>query len=56
MILDIIYYAKERGLNFRQVDISRFGDEVFRVIEPKIEGQHIELIKDFDSNIGTCGI
>ena len=54
MILDIIYYAKERGLDWNQVDLSSFGDEVFRVIEPKTEGQDIELIKDFDSNIGPC--
>ncbi len=54
MILDIIYYAKERGLDCSQVDISSFGEEVYRVIEPKIEGQHIELIKELDSSIGTC--
>ena len=54
MILDIIYYAKERGLNWSQVDISNFGNEVFSVIVPKIEDQNIELIKDFDSNLGKC--
>ncbi|MGD9161619.1 MAG: hybrid sensor histidine kinase/response regulator [Desulfobacteraceae bacterium] len=52
MILDIIYYAKERGLDWSQVDVSSFGDEVFKVIEPKIKGQNIELIKEFDSKIG----
>ena len=54
MILNIIYYAKERGLDWSQVDISSFGDEVFSVIAPKTEGRDIELIKDFDSNLGTC--
>lgn len=54
MILDIIYYAKERGLDWSQVDISSFGDEVFSVIAPKIEGQNIELIRDFDSNLEKC--
>ena len=54
MILDIIYYAKERDLDWNQVDISSFANEVFSVIVPKIEGQNIELIKDFDSEIGTC--
>ena len=54
MILDIIYYAKERDLDWSQVDISNFGDEVSSVIMPKIADQNIELIKDFDSRIGTC--
>ncbi|MBN2418159.1 MAG: hybrid sensor histidine kinase/response regulator [Deltaproteobacteria bacterium] len=54
MILDIIYYAKERGLDRSRVDIAGFGEEVYKVIEPKISGQPVELIKDFDLNIGTC--
>ena len=54
MILDIIYYAKERGLDWSQVDVSNFGEEIVKVIEPKIEGQDIELIKEFDSNLDKC--
>jgi signal transduction histidine kinase len=54
MILDIIYYAKERGLDWSRIDISSFGDEVFSLIAPKTEGRNIELIKDFDSKIGIC--
>ena len=54
MILDIIYYAKERGMDWSQVEVSNFGEEVVKVVEHKIKGQNIELIKDFDPKIGKC--
>jgi signal transduction histidine kinase len=54
MILDIIYYAKERGLNWNQVDMAVFCDELSTVIESKMESKHIEFVKDFDLKLGKC--
>lgn len=54
MILNIIYYAKERDLQWNQVDLLSFADEVSKVIESKMQINHIEFVKDFDSNLGKC--
>lgn len=54
MILDIIYYAKERDLQWNQVDVLSFADEVSKVFESKMESKNIEFVKDFDSKLGKC--
>jgi signal transduction histidine kinase len=54
MILNIIYYAKERDLQWNQVDLLSFADEVSTVIESKIQSNNIEFVKDFDSDLGKC--
>ncbi len=54
MILNIIYYAKERDLQWNQVDLLSFADEVSTVIEPKMQSNNIEFVKDFDSDLGRC--
>jgi len=54
MILDIIYYAKERDLQWDRVDVLSFADEVSTVIESKMESKNIEFVKDFDSKLGKC--
>ncbi len=52
MILDIIYYAKERDLLWDQVDILKFADDVSTVFESKMASQNIEFVKAFDSELG----
>jgi signal transduction histidine kinase len=54
MILNIIYYAKERDLQWNQVDLLSFVDEVSTVIESKMQSNNIEFVKDFDSDLGKC--
>lgn len=54
MILNIIYYAKERDLQWNQVDLLSFVDEVSTVIESIMKSNNIEFVKDFDSNLGKC--
>ena len=49
MILDILFYAKERELENESVDVSAFANDVADIIEPKIEHQKIVLIRDFDA-------
>jgi signal transduction histidine kinase len=56
MVLDIIFYAKERDLRWEQIDALSFAEEVARVFEPKIKNQGIEFEKDFDSKIGELEI
>ena len=52
MIQDILFYAKERDLKWERIDALSFANEVAKVVEPKIKGQEIEFVKDFNSKIG----
>jgi signal transduction histidine kinase len=54
MIINIIYYAKERDLQWNQVDVLSFAEEVSTVIESKMETKKIRFIRDFDPKLGKC--
>jgi len=56
MVLDILYYAKERNLNWENVDILSFAGEVAMVVERKISSGNIEFIRDFDASAGKFEI
>jgi len=56
MILDILFYAKERDLKWERVDALSFADEAAAVIESKVTGQGIEFVKDFNSKTGKLEI
>jgi len=56
MVLDILYYAKERDLHRERVDALSFADEVALVVESKIKEQQIEFVRDFDPAVGEIEI
>ena len=56
MVLDILYYAKERNLNWENVDILNFAGEVAMALESKIFSGNIEFIRDFDASAGKFEI
>jgi len=56
MILDILFYAKERDLKWERVDALSFADEVAAVVESKIKKQGIEFAKDFSPKAGELEI
>jgi signal transduction histidine kinase/FixJ family two-component response regulator len=49
MVLDILYYAKERKLNIEPVEVGSFFDEIVNMIEPKISQNGIA----FEAGIQT---
>jgi signal transduction histidine kinase len=51
MVLDILFYAKERNINWEQVDVISFAEEVSMVIEPRINKDKITFIQNFDSDV-----
>jgi len=53
MVLDILYYAKERELSRSRVDAVVFAGEVADTVEPKTSGKPIRLIRDFPENLKT---
>jgi len=52
MVLDILYYAKEKDLKWETVDIIGFAEEVLKTEGPKIKEQDITLTHRFDPAIG----
>jgi signal transduction histidine kinase len=56
MVLDILFYAKERDMKWEQVDVLSFANEVALVVEPKIKNQNIEFVCDFDPTLGEFEI
>ena len=56
MVLDILFYAKERELKTEKVDVLNFARDVASVVEPKIAEKQIEFIRDFSKSPGEFEI
>ncbi len=56
MVLDILYYAKERELKWERVDVLSFAKELVFIIEPKLTGKPIEFVKNFSRSVGEFEI
>ncbi len=56
MVLDILFYAKERDLRWERIDALSFVEEIAKVVEPKIRSGGIEFENDFDPTIGELEI
>ena len=52
MVLDILYYAKDREPDLEPIPCAEIIEEVLSIIEPKAKSLDIELIKDIDKNAG----
>ena len=50
MVLDILFYAKERELKTEKVDVLSFARDVASVVEPKIAEKQIEFIRNFNNS------
>ena len=53
MVMDILFYARERELMPEPVRILNLAEEVAMVVEPKMKTGHIEFIRDFQNVQGT---
>jgi signal transduction histidine kinase len=56
MVMDILFYAKERELNYEQLNIPRFAKEIAREFEPKMKAQQIEFRQEITSSAGEFEI
>ena len=52
MVMDILFYAKDRKLNYERINILMFVEEVAREFEPKMNAQQIEFKNEFNSIAG----
>jgi len=49
MVLDILYYAKDRDLNWEWVDLLAFAEDVAVVFESKLVQSGINFVREFDT-------
>jgi signal transduction histidine kinase len=56
MVLDVLYYAKERELKRVSVRIADFAEDLVRVIQPRIDGCGIRLACHFENTTGTMQV
>ena len=52
MVLDILYYAKDREPNWEAVDALLVVNDVCNILEPKAKEMGLEFSRDFDQNVG----
>jgi PAS domain S-box-containing protein len=56
MVLNILYYAKERDLQWETVDVQSFAEDVCLTVEHKIVNHGVAFLKDIASNPGEFEI
>ena len=56
MVLDILFYAKERNLNWERVDAHRFSTEVAQLVAAKVSEKEIEFVPELDESVGEIEI
>jgi signal transduction histidine kinase len=54
MVLDVLFYAKERSLNWQKVDLASFAEEVAQVVAAKTDRRGIVFVRDFAPNAGEA--
>jgi signal transduction histidine kinase len=53
LVMDILYYAKERALEWKRMPVADFAEDIVAVVAPKFQNHPIEFIKKFDSAAGA---
>ena len=56
MVLDILYYAKERELERLPVEPADFAERLVKAIQPRIDGCSIHLVCDFQKTAGSMSV
>jgi signal transduction histidine kinase len=56
MIMDILFYAKDRNLRLERINIRNFVEEVAKEIKPKLKSQKIKFVNDFNAELGEFEI
>jgi PAS domain S-box-containing protein len=52
LVLDILYYSKERDLETEKVEVWQFAKEIALLMETRIKAANIEFITDFSEDSG----
>jgi signal transduction histidine kinase/FixJ family two-component response regulator len=53
VVLDILYYAKSRNLNWDEVDVAELAEKTAKTVQPKAAKQNVEFISSFEDGLGS---
>ena len=56
LVLDILFYAKEKDLKWERVDIQEFVRDIAEMIRPKMERHSIEFRSAFDPRLSNLDV
>jgi len=56
MVLNILYYAKKRDLQWEKTDVLTFAEDLAFTVEPKMQDHKIEFVRYFDDSLGMFEI
>ena len=56
LVMDILFYAKKRDLNWERVGVLSIAEEVAQVVVPKIGDRQIAFEKRFDPAVGRFAV
>ncbi len=52
MVLNILYYAKDRALEWKRINVSRFAEELVAMVQSRLQNQPIEFEKKINASAG----
>jgi signal transduction histidine kinase len=52
VVLDVLYFAKERPLEWRRMSVHAFVADLLATASPKVQSHPIELVAEIDRNLG----
>jgi signal transduction histidine kinase len=53
VVLDVLYFAKERPLAWKSMDVREFSERLLELAGPRIQQQPIELISEWGNALGV---
>jgi len=56
MVLEILYYAKSRELNYESVDVAQMSWDIVETVRPMAEKNNIRLEAEISSSLGTIEV
>jgi signal transduction histidine kinase len=56
LVMDILFYAKKRDLQWEKVDLYHFAEETARIMESRLKDTGISFRRDFSGAIADCEI
>jgi PAS domain S-box-containing protein len=56
LVHDVLFYAKERELEIKTVDVEQFASEVAANVDQRIRGANIDFVVEFEPNLQTFDI
>jgi len=53
VVLDVLYFAKERPLAWKSMEVLEFAERMLELVKPRIQHQPVELIAEWGNALGA---